>query len=99
MVKKRLSVGAQGFERLQEMMRLPEAYSGREIPCGLRYTDFPYGKATWTAGQNQKVIEFNTGCQAPEAGAVHNALYEADKLVKEWAAEAQIIEETPNESP
>jgi hypothetical protein len=92
LVSRRFAVGRTAFARLQATLVPAERYAGREVPCGPRITDFPYGSVKWTIGTREQRVRFDTGCQSVEAKRVQAAISAADALVAKWSSAEPIVE-------
>ncbi len=92
LVTRRFDAGGTAFARLQAALAPARLYAGREVPCGPRITDFPYGSVTWTVAQVEQRVRFDTGCRSAEAKRVEAAIGAADALVAKWSASAPIVD-------
>jgi hypothetical protein len=92
LVLRRFVAGRNGFAQLRAALAPVAGYAGREVPCGPRMTDFPYGSVIWTAGRQDQWVRFDTGCQSAEAKRVEAAVSAAEALVAKWAAAGPIVE-------
>lgn len=92
LVTKRFSAGAEGYARLAALLAPVEAHAGAGFECEITVTDMPYGTIRWARAAGEAELRYNLGCQSDAAQRVHGALYEADKLVAGWAADAPVSE-------
>lgn len=62
-----LTLSAEDFAAVRDIMARAEKLAGKELPCRSRATDLPYGSVTWTRPDGRKdVVRFDYGC-APSA--------------------------------
>jgi hypothetical protein len=80
------------YRRLLEALRPARAYAGREVPCGPRMTDLPYGELTWRHAGAARSIRFDSGCSSSTARKVLASVHAADELMAKWAADAPKVE-------
>lgn len=92
LVTRRVAAGRTAMAQLDAVLAPAERYAGREVPCGPRITDFPYGSVTWTIGGRTRRVRFDTGCQSREAESVAAAVRAADALVAKWGGAGPIVE-------
>jgi hypothetical protein len=92
LVTRRFVAGLNGFARLRAALAPAAGYARREVPCGPRMTDFPYGSVTWTSGRVERRVRFDTGCRSAEAKSVEAAISAADALVAKWGGAGPIVE-------
>lgn len=83
------------YAELTAALRPARAFAGRNVPCGGRAFDLPYGHAVWRHAGAERGLDFNTGCSSSQARQVVQSLHAADLLVRKWAADAPKVEQKP----
>ncbi|MEA3038333.1 MAG: hypothetical protein QOE79_846 [Sphingomonadales bacterium] len=92
LVTRRFAAGRTAFAKLDAALTWAAGNADREVPCGSRISDFPYGTVTWTIGHETRRVRFDTGCQSAEAKRVEAAVSAADALVAKWSVAGPIVE-------
>jgi hypothetical protein len=70
------------FQQVRALMRVPEAYAERVLPCGEIGTDAPGAQLRWTFDRQSRQLGFAYGCRSEEAGPVYEAIRAASALVR-----------------
>lgn len=81
----RFNAGRSGFERICAALGPIERFRGREVPCGQRATDLPYGDIVWQTGPRRTIVSLNVGCQSAEMQGVVARAQEATRLAQGFA--------------
>jgi hypothetical protein len=81
---RRLGPDPARYAKVRAMLRASEAWAGRELPCGSRITDLPYGDVHWRSGATDRSLHFDSGCQGARARTVVDQLSAVDRAVVGW---------------
>jgi hypothetical protein len=85
----RFSAGAEGFARIEGLLRDAERGIGE---CQIVMTDAPYGRIDWTRAEGPPgLFQFNYGCQSPAAQRAYRGMAQAETLIAAWARNGEQV--------
>lgn len=96
LVTRKIDAGPQGFARIRALLAPAERAAGAKMECGERWTDFPYGSASWIAGPSKVSTVstvFDLGCKNPALKPIHDAVGNANKQMESWSKAGAILED------
>lgn len=90
---KKFEVGPGGFAQIRALLAPAERATAAMPDCGERWTDFPYGSATWHKGLIELALPFDFGCKNPGLVPVHQALQKAQEQMQSWSKDHPVVEQ------
>jgi hypothetical protein len=92
-VTKRLDAVAGRYQQLEALVRPAAPYEATGLQCGPRITDLPQGNLHWRREGLAHDLSFDYGCSSSEARQLLHQVAAADALVRDWAANAPVVDE------
>jgi hypothetical protein len=81
----RFAAGRAGYAQIRAALAPVRRHASREVPCGQRMTDMPYGDIVWQSGSNRDTVSLNVGCRSAEMRAVVARAQQATTLAEGFA--------------
>ena len=97
--RQRLAPDPARYRRLEQVLQPAKQFAGRELPCGDRMFDLPYGEVAWRNAGRERRLAFDSGCSSAAAKRVLASLKAANELVGQWAAEVPKIQDDRAQPP
>jgi hypothetical protein len=93
-ITRRWPATAGRFEEIAKLLKGPEAFAGKRVPCRLQITDGPQGQITWKQGSRSKTLSVVYACTSARADRIYEQLEKAASLAQGWGKEPSATEDS-----